>query len=100
MVEVKIKGKASEVEPILYGLKRWAEVDVLKAEFTYPLIHSNQDEMTLTCSIDNPTKPRARRLKMHLGNGNEVEFTFLDFMKVDLDEGITICSGRFYDIFS
>ncbi|TCP69357.1 hypothetical protein [Baia soyae] len=100
MVEVKIKGKASEVEPILYGLKRWAQVEVLKAEYVYPSIHKDEDEMTLTCSIDNPVNTRARRLKMHLGNGQEVEFTFLDFMQVDLDDGIHIYSGRFYDIFA
>lgn len=98
MIKVLMEGETSQVKALMYELQRRPQIECVSEE----TVTQNEppDQIQVTCWVKHHPGKGVRTVQMALTDGGMIQFPMLDLVHTEIEEGVTILSGRVFDLFA
>ncbi|MGA8941953.1 MAG: hypothetical protein WB502_04455 [Thermoactinomyces sp.] len=95
MLKVQVEGEMEKVQPFLSELKQRSQIELLKNETEL----REDEEIRVICYVEHNPESRIKTVQLSTIDGNKIQFSLMDPIQVEMDEGKKIIAGRSFDIF-
>ncbi|SEN74731.1 hypothetical protein [Lihuaxuella thermophila] len=99
MLKLQIEGQPNQVKSFLQDIGQRPQIELIHQE-----VHNGgmtgQVDVSVSCYIKYLPDRRLRMLQITTMEGGEIRIPLLDVTQVEIDEGVQVVFGKYFDIFS
>lgn len=98
MLKIQVEGQMDKVQPFLSDLKQRSQIELLENQPAAE--RQNQcEDVKVTCYVHEHSRRSVKTLRIKAENGHVIQLPLMDLIVAEVEDGVTIFTGRSFDIF-
>lgn len=99
MIKLHVEGQPNQVKSFLQDIQQRPQIELIHQEVQNRGM-TGQVDVCVTCYVRHLPDRRLKMVQMATPEGGEIRIPLLDVTQVELEEGVKVVFGKYFDVFA